>query len=131
MKAPKLSTEDILYIGLGGMLGSLLRSWIETGYTGAFPVPTILVNILGAAALAILHASQHRIHAQGRYLYMVGFCGSFTTVSLFSFETIALFRAGEAIPALLNLFLPVAVAFGTVWWIVRRFDQPQRGRGEA
>jgi CrcB protein len=118
MKTPRLSTRDILYISLGGILGSLLRTWIGLGYEGGFPVPTILVNILGTCALAILYGSQHRIHPQGRYLYMVGFCGSFTTVSLFSYETLSLLESGHAAQALLNITIPVILSLLLVAWII-------------
>lgn len=130
MSLPRLSLMDIVYIGLGGMLGSLLRAWVGSGFAGAFPVPTLLVNVLGACALALLHARQHRIHAQGRYLYMVGFCGSFTTVSLFSFETLQLLRSGSAMAAFLNLCLPVVSALLLAGWIVARFDRPGKGGAE-
>jgi CrcB protein len=121
---------DIVYIGLGGMAGSLLRAWVGSGFEGAFPVPTILINIFGACALALLHARQHRIHAHGRYLYMVGFCGSFTTVSLFSFETLQLIQEGSLPAAFLNLALPVASALLLAGWIVARFDRPGEGGAE-
>ncbi|MGC9450616.1 MAG: fluoride efflux transporter FluC [Oceanipulchritudo sp.] len=107
---PRFTAADILYIALGGTAGSLLRWWIGLGYEGAFPAPTIFINVLGAAALAVLYASQHRLHLQGRYLYMVGFCGSFTTVSLFTQETILLLERGHWKAALLNLALPVGAA---------------------
>lgn len=114
-------------IGLGGMLGSLLRAWIGTDYTGLFPVPTILVNILGATALAVLHATQHRIHRHGRYLYMVGFCGSFTTVSLFSLESAVLAGGGDLLPALLNVLIPVVVSLVVVHQVVGRLDRKPGG----
>jgi len=123
MNTPRLSGKDILYIGLGGVLGSLLRSWIGLGFDGSFPVPTVLVNILGACALAILYGSQHRLHPQGKYLYMVGFCGSFTTVSLFSFETMALLESGQLALALLNIGIPVGVALVLVAWIIPRVEK--------
>jgi CrcB protein len=128
MKALRFSPADALYIALGGIIGSLLRSWIGMGFTGGFPVPTLLVNILGTAALALLHASQHRIHARGSYLYMVGFCGSFTTVSLFSWETLELLREGQMLAGLLNLGLPVVVAILLVNAIISLVDQPRERR---
>jgi CrcB protein len=123
MKTPKLSTRDILYISFGGILGSLLRTWIGWGFEGGFPVPTILVNVLGACALAILYGSQHRIHPQGRYLYMVGFCGSFTTVSLFSYETVVLLESGQAGLALLNIAIPVILSLSLVAWIIPKAEK--------
>jgi CrcB protein len=125
---PKFNLADIAYIGLGGMLGSLLRWWLGLGFEGSFPVPTLLVNVLGAAALGVLYASQHRLHPQGRYLYMVGFCGSFTTVSLFSFETIELFQDGRIGAALLNLGLPVAIALLVVALIIRPVERAAERR---
>lgn len=118
MTHPRFSLQDILYIGLGGMIGSLLRWWLGMGFDGTFPVPTILVNVLGAAALAVLYASQHRLHLQGRYLYMVGFCGSFTTVSLFSHETIQLFMNGHPWIGVANILVPVIVALIVVSLII-------------
>lgn len=122
MQTPRLSLRDCLAIGLGGMLGSLLRSWIGTGFEGSFPLPTLFVNILGTAALGILHASRHRLDPGGRYLYMVGFCGSFTTVSLFSLENLSLLREGHLVTALVHLGLPVLISLLLVSWIITRVD---------
>lgn len=118
MTLPKFSLTDIVAIGLGGMIGSLLRWWLGLGFEGGFPVPTLFVNVAGSAALAVLYASQHRLHPGGKYLYMVGFCGSFTTVSLFSYETLQLLQAGQFGTALLNLLLPVGVALALVAMII-------------
>lgn len=124
MTLPSFSRRDILCIGLGGLLGSLLRSWTGAGFEGAFPVPTVFINILGAVALGILHVSRHRMRQDDRILYMVGFCGSFTTVSLFSHETVELVGDGTWHLAVANLLLPVAIAFLAVYWIVERWDIP-------
>ncbi|MEX0330272.1 MAG: CrcB family protein [Puniceicoccaceae bacterium] len=123
----RFTTADILYISLGGTMGSLLRWWIGLGFLGNFPVPTILINILGAAALGFLHASQHQLHPQGRYLYMVGFCGSFTTVSLFSLETLQLFESGRWAAALANLFLPTVTAIGVVVLVIHIVERSIEG----
>lgn len=120
---PKLSLVDALYIGLGGMLGSLLRWWIGIGFDGVFPVPTLMINVLGATALGVLYASQHRMHPQGKYLYMVGFCGSFTTVSLFSLETIQLIEQQKLLLAAANVLVPIVVSLVVVSLIIRPIEK--------
>lgn len=128
MSQVRLSAQDILAIGAGGILGSLLRYAVGQGFEGAFPVPTLLVNWLGAAALALLHATQHRLHPGGRYLYMVGFCGSFTTVSLFSLETVDLLQQGHVAWALAYVGLSIGPALALVSWIVLHSDRlPGKG----
>jgi len=107
---PGLTLADASFIGLGGMLGSLLRWWIGLGFTGSFPVPTLFANVLGSVALAALYAMQPRMHPHGKYLFMVGFCGSFTTVSSFIFETLELWEHGQHWLCLLNLGGSVAAA---------------------
>lgn len=123
MTHPRFSTADIFYIGLGGMLGSLLRWFLGIGFEGLLPVPTIMVNILGSAALGILYASQHRLHPTGRHLYMVGFCGSFTTVSLYSHETVQLFISGHALIGIINVALPVGVSLAVMFGIIGTVDK--------
>lgn len=130
MQSPRLSMSDALYIGLGGMGGSLLRWWIGMGFEGNFPIPTMMINVLGASALGILYASQHRLNPQGKYLYMVGFCGSFTTVSLFSLETLQLMQQGEWLLASCNVLIPVLLSVAIVAAIVPKIEKSVERRQE-
>ena len=123
------SPADILYIALGGILGSLLRWWVGLGFEGTFPVPTILVNILGTSALGVLYALQHLLQLQGRYLYMVGFCGSFTTVSLFSQETVLLLNEGNWLAGMLNIAIPVVASLAIVGLIIGPVETAVERRG--
>ena len=131
MNRSPLSLADGLAIAAGGILGSLLRTWIGLGFEGNFPVPTLLVNLAGAAALGLLYGWQHRLHPTGIHLYMVGFCGSFTTVSLFAFETLELLQQGRVAAALAYLLLPALTALGVVAWIVPRAEAGSREEGGA
>lgn len=131
MSRPPLNRLDALAIAAGGILGSLLRIWVGLGFEGDFPVPTLLVNLAGAAALGLLYGWQHRLPPTGIHLYMVGFCGSFTTVSLFAFETLELLQEGRMAAALGYLLLPTLTALGMVAWIVPRAEAGSGGKGRS
>lgn len=114
--------RDTLLIGIGGMAGSIARFWISSslqllGRT-AFPVGTLAVNVLGSFVLGlVLSLSLGRGEATIpiRALLGVGFCGGFTTMSTFSYETLALWRDGQAALATGNVVLTLVVCLAAVW----------------
>ncbi len=90
-----------LVIGLGGAFGALSRYYVSH-YVGrafgeSFPFGTLAVNVLGSFVLGfvlvLMHSRATSEHL--RNLTTVGFLGSFTTFSTFSWETVELIRAGE------------------------------------
>jgi len=88
-------------VGVGGALGAVAR-WYATDWvrhlTGAqIPWGTMAVNVLGSLALGFLMVwlQARAPSAQVRELVGVGFLGSFTTFSTYSYETVAMARAGE------------------------------------
>ena len=91
----------LLVIAVGGALGAVFRyvtsGWVQTLSGGFFPWGTLTVNVLGSLVLGFLlvwlqsTASSPEI----RDLVTVGFLGSFTTFSTFSYETLAMLRDGE------------------------------------
>jgi CrcB protein len=50
-----------------------------------------------------------------RVLLTTGFCGGFTTMSTFSYETFALLRDGEHLLAIANTGVTFAACLGAVW----------------
>jgi CrcB protein len=103
-----------IMVGLGGVIGALLRYYlglvIFTWWMSPFPLPTLIANLTGSFVLGWLtrRASDWKIHP---YLFTglgTGLIGSFTTFSSLSAETVALLNgnmSGMAIVyVLLSLF---------------------------
>jgi CrcB protein len=96
-----MDKSAILFIALGGAIGSVLRVWlsmrISTGEIHSFPYGTFSINVIGSFIIGALMAySDAGFLANSlKYLLVAGFCGGFTTFSTFSFETIRLIRIGN------------------------------------
>ncbi len=91
-----------LLVALGGLLGSVGRYWLAGAVqrlNGAeFPLGTLAVNVLGSFVVGLVMAlslERGALPANARIFLAVGVCGGFTTMSTFSYETIALLRDGE------------------------------------
>jgi len=94
--------REAILVGLGGVAGCLARYWLG-GWVQRlagldFPLGTLSVNFLGCFVIgAVLTLSLERgaIGGQARLLLTSGFCGGFTTMSSFSYETLALMADGR------------------------------------
>lgn len=98
-------------IGLGGIVGAnaryLLSGWAARRWGTGFPYGTLIINVSGSFVLAfVLTYVVARLHnsADLRLLIGTGFCGAYTTYSTFAFESLALARQRDHVPALLNAF---------------------------
>ena len=106
----------LLWIGLGGAAGSVLRyligGFIQRSAHAGFPAGTLVVNVLGCFLIGVL--AQHYLNVQAhpnmRAALMTGFCGGFTTFSAFSLETVGLLRGGEYGKTAAYLVLSVSVS---------------------
>lgn len=101
----------VLYIAMGGLAGTLaryfLQGWVQTrSGAGTFPVGTLAVNIAGSLALGFLirYATGSTVFSPGmRAALTIGFCGAFTTMSTFSYESVALLGDGQYLRAALYM----------------------------
>ena len=90
----------VVAVAVGGALGAvsryLLGSWIQSMSGGSFPWGTWTVNVLGSLLLgfAMVWLTETLASAELRLFVAMGFLGSFTTFSTFSFETVELIREG-------------------------------------
>ena len=87
---------NCLAVGAGGALGAVCRygmSLLPVLQRGAFPLPTLLTNLLGAILIGLVVGAGHRWANLSPTLLLflrVGVCGGFTTFSTFSLESLVL-----------------------------------------
>jgi CrcB protein len=97
-----VSLSEIVFVVLGGAIGTCLRFLVGRCTESAFPSlefpgATLFVNILGClvigaiAALSARGATSHEV----RLFIITGILGGFTTFSAFGLETASLLRAGH------------------------------------
>ena len=113
---------QVLAIGIGGAIGSLLRFWMSTwvhSFAGrGFPYGTLTVNVLGClvmGVLFVLFTERFSDNAVLRAGMLIGVLGGFTTFSSFSIETFNLIEQGAHLEALANMALSLALCVGATW----------------
>jgi CrcB protein len=91
----------ILYIALGGVAGTLARYGLQgliQPRAGTFPTGTLIVNLAGSLALGFIMryaTGSTVVSPELRGGLTIGFCGAFTTMSTFSYESMALLSDGD------------------------------------
>ena len=112
--------KDILFVGLGGGIGSIMRfltsrftarlvaaQWLFLGTLAANLIGCFLIGILSGWMLSHIPDNQ-----SFRLLFIVGFCGGYTTFSTFSFENYRLIEMNQW--GILLLYLPASVVLGII-----------------
>ena len=115
----------LLYIFLGGGLGSILRYLISASFFQyTFPVATFLVNLVSCViyGIVILSIGYFDLNKDWSLLLLVGFCGGLSTFSAFSFETLNLIKEGYVAYAILNITFSVSICCGVLYFFVKRLQ---------
>ena len=113
-----VSVEPAHLVGTGGAIGALCRHYVGTWVdVEGFPLGTLTVNVVGSFVLGLVTVAS----LDNAVLLFVGTgaCGSFTTFSSFSFDTVRLWETGSQLRAvgnaavnLLGAMAAIALAWG-------------------
>ena len=110
----------MVYLAVGGVLGTLARYGLQ-GFaqpvSGTFPWGTLVVNLLGSFTLGFLMSylvGSNVATPEVRAATTVGFCGAFTTMSTFAYETVTLASGGDYTRALWYLIASVLGSLSAV-----------------
>lgn len=116
--------SDIVFVGLGGGFGSLLRWYlgllVGERYRGTFPASTFIINITGAFVIGFLSV-YFSIHWQDRYgsflnaAILTGVLGGYTTFSSMQLDAWKLVDKKARNLALFYLILSVVAGLLSAW----------------
>lgn len=105
-------------IAVGAVFGANLRyflsDWSARHQTASFPLGTLVVNATGSFVLAffLIWTTERVLSSpQWRLLIAVGFCGSYTTFSSYTFETFKMMEQGRLRDATINFLANNTLCF--------------------
>lgn len=115
--------KQMLYVGIGGFIGSILRYGIGALMLPRladwkFPLNTVLVNISGCLAAGLLAGvmEKHRLFGPDVKLFIfIGLLGGFTTFSAFALETVTLIQRNALGTAIVNVAVSVVFGILALW----------------
>ena len=124
LEGSNIKPIDIVWIGLGGGLGSVLRWWIGRvvgdRYHGDFPLGTFLINVSGALLIGYLSVL-FGVDWHDRYGtalnsgVLTGLLGGYTTFSSMQLGAAELAGKKRGVVALSYLLLSVLVGILAAW----------------
>lgn len=111
--------RNILLVGLGGGIGSMIRyaCWLLL-HSRSFPYATLTVNILGSFIIGLLLAlgiKEAGLTEDWKLFLATGICGGFTTFSAFSAENMMMLQSGKYTMAFLYIGLSLVAGVGAAW----------------
>ena len=98
---------EFLLLGLGALAGAFLRYKMTESpiLFGVLPINILIINVLGSFILGIFVVISMNYNLDPKYsiFIAIGFCGSFTTMSSFAFQSVSLIDTKDFVLFGLNL----------------------------
>lgn len=114
--------KTILYIAIGGALGSVLRyltSIIVNKYwANHFPMATFITNVLGCFLIGLIIGflgKNNLANSNLKWFLVTGFCGGYTTSSAFGMENVTLFQNNNTFLAFTYIGFSILIGLFAVW----------------
>ena len=109
---------NIFLIGFGGFFGAISRYFLNELITkyipSSFPIGILAVNIVGCFLIGYLLGGSLTSKDNLYYFAVIGFLGSFTTMSAFTYQTIELLNTNILLACsyiMLTIFLTILATY--------------------